>query len=84
MKHRNSGHYGVSAIMCTPLVYATNACQFILVQRIFNYCAHAKLNVSISGNSAEEVIVAIPIHLHYSLLGGPPRTESGISKDSKS
>ena len=69
MKHHNSDYYGTSAIMCTPLVYAASVYQFMPVQRIFNYCAHAKLNVSISNGTDhhEEVIMAISIHFCYSL-----------------
>ena len=67
VKHPNRGHYGTSAIMCMPISYAGSASQFMPIQRITNHCAHGKLNPTISGNSSEQVIVAIPLHLHYSV-----------------
>lgn len=67
VNHPNRNHYGNSAIMCMPITYAASASQFMPIQRIINRCAHGKLNVTITGNSNEQVIMAIPNHLHFSV-----------------
>lgn len=65
IKHTHAGHYGTSAIVCTPITCCSGACQYMPIQRIAHHCAHGKLNVTFT-RSPEEVMVAIPINLKYS------------------
>ena len=67
INHPNRGYYGVSAIVSMPITYGVSAAQYMPIQRIVNKCAHGKLNVNISGSSGEEMLIAIPVHLNYSM-----------------
>lgn len=67
IKHLHKNHFGSSAIMCTPITYGAAPCQLMPIQRISNRCAHGKLNVNILHHTSEQVMVAIPINLNYSL-----------------
>lgn len=66
IRHRNAEHYGTSAIVCMPITYCNGACQYMPVQRIAHHCACGKLNVTFN-RIPEEVMVAIPINLKFSL-----------------
>ena len=57
--------YGTSVTVCLPFGCAADSCQYMPIQCIYIQCAHAKLNVTISGSASEPVFVAIPIHLKY-------------------
>lgn len=62
MQHSHKGHYGSSAIVCTPITYATSSCSFIPIQRISHQCSYAKLNVTIPPHhSCEQIIVVVPV-----------------------
>ena len=65
IKHNNAGHYGSSAIVCRPITYAANSCQYMPIQRILHTCAHGKLDETFI-SSIEQIMVAIPIRLKYS------------------
>ena len=67
INHPNRGYYGASTIVSMPITYGPSAAQYMPIQRIVNRYAHGKLNVNVSGSSSEEVFVAIPIHLNYSM-----------------
>ena len=66
VRHRNAEHYGTSAVVCYPITYCSGACQYMPIQRIAHHCAHGKLNITFNRIS-EEVVVAIPINLKFSL-----------------
>ena len=44
IKHRHEDYFGSSAIMCMPVTYCADACQFMPIQCIYSRCAHGKLN----------------------------------------
>lgn len=67
IKHSQENWYGASAKVCTNITYADSACSYMPIQRIAHRCAYGKLNVTISQHSNEEIFVAIPIDLKYSL-----------------
>ena len=66
IRHRNAERYGSSVVVCMPFTYCSGACQYMPIQRIAHHCAHGKLNVTFS-RIPEEVVVAIPINLKFSL-----------------
>ena len=68
VKHTQARWYGSSATLCTTITYASTPCSFMPIQRIAHRCAYGKLDIVIPPHhSSEKVLVAIPVHLKYSL-----------------
>lgn len=65
MKHHSENYFGSSSVMCTPVTYTADACQFMPIQRIYSRCAYGEIDVTLLGHATELVFVAIPIHLNY-------------------
>ena len=68
VKHNQENWFGMSAVMCKNFTYVDSPCCFMPIQRIANKCAHGILKIIIPPNhSSEEVFIAIPIDLKYTL-----------------
>jgi len=68
VKHNQANWYGTSAKLCTNITYTSAACSFMPVQRVLHRCAYGKLDVVIPPNTmSEKVLVAIPIHMKFTL-----------------
>ena len=67
IKHSQENWFGVSAKVCYNITYAESACSYIPIQRLAHRCAYGKINVTIPPRNSEELFIAIPIELKYSL-----------------
>lgn len=68
IKHHQTGYFGTSAIVCTPITYAANSASYMPIQRISHRCSYAKLPVTIPPRHvSEELLVAVPINSNFSL-----------------
>ena len=68
MKHDKANWYGLSAILCRNITYGTAASSYIPIQRIAHRCAYGRLDIVIPPHQfTERVLVAIPVHMKYSI-----------------
>ena len=66
--HHQTGYFGTSAVVCTPITYAANSASYMLIQRPSHRCSYAKLPVTIPPRHvSEELLVAVPINSNFSL-----------------
>ena len=66
-KHPQHHWYGNNATVCFDLFEPLSPCNFIPVQRIAKKCAYCILNLEIIPNVQENLFVAYPISIKYSL-----------------
>lgn len=68
MKHDKSNWHGLLAILCRNITYGTAASSYIPIQWIAYWCAYVRLDIVIPPHQfSERVLVAIPVHMKYSI-----------------
>ena len=64
-EHPRANWFGISAIICDDCFEIPDACCFLPVQRIYNKCAHVKLNVQFDSSYEDSVFIACPTPIKY-------------------